>query len=82
MISTEQTSNISTVGEPKHVQGHSTAVIKVNENLYMCPECGITFTLQEAAELHLHHVHLNHLRRVHGEYHGVDVEGHHVGSAP
>ncbi len=66
-------------GEPKHTPGHSTDAVKTGENSFMCPECGKTFTEQEAVERHLHGVHLEHLRKEHSEFHGQDVVGRHVG---
>jgi hypothetical protein len=66
-------------GEPKHTPGHDTSPVKVNENSYMCPECGKTFADEEAVDRHLHGLHLEHLRKEHSEYHGKDVVGHHVG---
>ncbi|MDR0372136.1 MAG: hypothetical protein LBI79_01015 [Nitrososphaerota archaeon] len=65
-------------GEPNHTPGHDTTIVAVNENIYMCPECGRTFSIKDAAEQHLHGVHLEHLRRVHPEFHGKDVVGRHV----
>ncbi|XHH10110.1 MAG: hypothetical protein ACFCUE_05615 [Candidatus Bathyarchaeia archaeon] len=65
--------------EPKHTSGHDTAAVAVNQNQFMCPECGKLFPLKEAVEAHLHGVHLEHLRREHSEFHGEDVVGHHVG---
>ncbi|MGD6851618.1 MAG: hypothetical protein ACQCN6_06110 [Candidatus Bathyarchaeia archaeon] len=65
-------------GEPKHTPGHSTTVVIVSDGTFMCPECGKTFTTKDAAEEHLHGVHLEHLRNVHGEFHSKDVVGHHV----
>jgi hypothetical protein len=70
--------NQETTGEPKHTPGHDTSVIMVNENSYMCPECGKIFSIKDAAERHLHGVHLEHLRKMHNEFHGKDVLGHHV----
>jgi Zn finger protein HypA/HybF involved in hydrogenase expression len=65
--------------EPKHLAGHSTAVIKSKDGEFMCPECGKTFEIKDAAEVHLHSVHLEHLRMVHKEFHSEDVVAHHVG---
>ncbi len=65
--------------EPTHTPGHSTAVMRSNDGQFMCPECGKTFVVAEAAERHLHGVHLEHLRKVHKEVHGEDVVGRHVG---
>ncbi|MCW3998991.1 MAG: hypothetical protein NWE93_01980 [Candidatus Bathyarchaeota archaeon] len=66
------------VGEPKHTTGHSTAVAKMGEGEFMCPECGKTFTVQDAAEKHLHLVHMKHLRSEHNEFHDRDVDTMHV----
>jgi predicted RNA-binding Zn-ribbon protein involved in translation (DUF1610 family) len=67
-----------TVGEAKHTSGHDVSVVIVNANSFMCPECGKLFTIKEAAEAHLHGVHLEHLRKEHNEFHNKDVVGHHV----
>jgi hypothetical protein len=45
----------------------------------MCPECGKTFDIKDAAEKHLHSTHLKHLKAEHGEFHGQDVDTIHVG---
>ncbi len=66
------------MGEPKHTPGHDTSIVKVNENSFMCPECGKLFSIQEAVDIHLHGLHLEHLRKEHTEFHGNDVVGHHV----
>jgi hypothetical protein len=68
--------------EPRYTPGHDTSAIIINENSYMCPECGQTFTIREAVDRHLHGVHLEHLRREHSEFHSKDVVGRHVGSEP
>ena len=70
---------MSNLDEPKHTEGHSTKITPINDKEFMCPECGRTFDLKEAAEQHLHTVHLKHLRAVHGEFHGEDVNAIHVG---
>lgn len=62
--------------EPNHVQGHSTAVSQTQEGQYLCPECGKTFSSKEVAEKHLHQIHWEHLRTVHGEYHEDTGETH------
>jgi hypothetical protein len=79
LASTEKNFNQNMASEPKHTPGHDTAAVKVNENSFMCPECGKTFTEEEAVERHLHGVHLEHLRTAHKEFHGEDVVGRHVG---
>jgi uncharacterized protein (UPF0212 family) len=66
------------VGEPIHTPGHSTAIAKVGTGEYMCPECGKKFDLAEAAEKHLHLVHMKHLRAEHREFHSKDVDTMHV----
>jgi len=73
------TSNSNFSGEPNHISGHDPAIVAVNENMYKCPECGKMFTIKDAAEQHLHGVHLEHLRKMHQEFHGKDVVGHHIG---
>jgi hypothetical protein len=65
--------------EPKHTPGHSTEVVTVSEKSFMCPECGKLFAVRDAVEIHLHGVHLEHLRNAHKDQHGNDVVGHHVG---
>ena len=55
------------------------AVTQVSEHEFMCPECGKTFDIKDAAEKHLHSVHVKHLRAAHGEFHGEDVDSIHVG---
>lgn len=70
---------MSNLDEPKHTQGHSTKITPIDDKEFMCPECGRKFDLKEAAEQHLHTVHLKHLRTVHGEFHGEDVNAIHVG---
>jgi transposase-like protein len=65
-------------GEPNHTPGHDPAVVAVNEDRYMCPECGKTFTIEDAAVQHLHGIHLEHLRKEHQEFHNKDVVGHHI----
>ncbi|MGE5556057.1 MAG: hypothetical protein ACM3UY_07345 [Methanocella sp.] len=70
------TSNVSQ--EPNHTQGHSTAINQLQSGEFLCPECGKTFDIKDAAEKHLHTVHLKHLRTMHSEYHGKDVTGLHV----
>jgi hypothetical protein len=44
----------------------------------MCPECGRTFEVKDAAEQHLHLMHIKHLKAEHGEFHGEDVGTYHV----
>jgi predicted RNA-binding Zn-ribbon protein involved in translation (DUF1610 family) len=70
---------MSVIGEPKHTAGHSTEITQNQDREFMCPECGRTFEIKDAAEKHLHTVHLKHLRSVHGEVHGEDVDTIHVG---
>jgi hypothetical protein len=79
LASSEQKNSNQNMGAPKHTPGHDTAAIKVNENSFMCPECGETFSVEEAVERHLHGAHLEHLRTAHKEFHGEDVVGRHVG---
>jgi uncharacterized protein (UPF0212 family) len=69
----------SVKSEPKHTVGHDTAAVEVDRGSFMCPECGKLFTVKEAVEVHLHGVHLEHLRKEHSEFHGEDVVGRHVG---
>ncbi len=70
--------NESTIDqEPIHVEGHSTEVTQQGTE-YMCPECGKTFPIKDEAERHLHGIHRQHLRTVHGEFHDKDVDGMHV----
>jgi predicted RNA-binding Zn-ribbon protein involved in translation (DUF1610 family) len=69
--------NQDMMAEPKHTPGHNTAVVNVQDS-FMCPECGKIFAIKDAAEAHMHGVHLNHLRKVHSDTHGNDVVGHHV----
>ncbi len=76
--SSDQIGEEGSVGEPKHTEGHSTAIIHGKEHEYMCPECGKSFDIQEAAEKHLHLVHMKHLRTAHKEFHGKDVDTMHV----
>jgi hypothetical protein len=64
--------------EPKHAQGHSTVITQLESGEFMCPECGKPFDVKEAAEKHLHTIHLKHLRAMHKEYHEEDVAGLHV----
>ncbi len=68
----------SAMGEPKHTAGHSTEVMKLGDGEFMCPECSKTFDIQDAAEKHLHLVHIKHLKEEHGEFHGKDVDAIHV----
>lgn len=70
---------MSIIGEPKHTQGHSTQITQTPNHEFMCPECGKTFDIQDAAEKHLHSMHLKHLKAEHGEFHGKDVDTIHVG---
>jgi transposase-like protein len=42
---------------------------QLDENRFMCPECGKTFTNKTTAESHLHMMHEEHLRTVHEEFH-------------
>ena len=64
--------------EPRHKEGHSTEILKTPWSSFLCPECGIHFESKEETEHHLHTVHLEHLRTVHGESHGQDVLERHV----
>ena len=66
------------VGEPRHTPGHSTTIAKVGEGEFICPECGKTFDIKEAAEKHLHLVHMKHLKTEHKEFHAKDVDTMHV----
>jgi competence CoiA-like predicted nuclease len=70
---------MSIIGEPKHTQGHSTEITQTPNREFMCPECGKTFDIKDAAEKHLHSAHLKHLKAEHGEFHGQDVDTIHVG---
>ncbi len=70
---------MSEIGEPKHVEGHSTEITQTQNREFMCPECGRTFEVKDAAEQHLHSMHLKHLKAEHSEFHGEDVSTYHVG---
>jgi predicted RNA-binding Zn-ribbon protein involved in translation (DUF1610 family) len=70
---------MSIIGEPKHTTGHSTEITQTPSKEFMCPECGKTFDIKDAAEKHLHSTHLKHLKAIHGEFHGQDVDTIHVG---
>jgi acetone carboxylase gamma subunit len=65
--------------EPKHTEGHSTEINQTANREFMCPECGRTFEIKDAAEKHLHTMHIKHLKAEHGEFHGEDVGTYHVG---
>jgi hypothetical protein len=56
-------------GEPRHTDGHSTAIMEVKEKQFMCPECGKTFENLVEADKHLYSSHWEHLRMVHEEFH-------------
>lgn len=79
MASTEKNLKQNMASEPKHTPGDDTAAIMMNEKSVMCPECGKTFTEEEAVERQLHGVHLEHLRTAHKEFHGEDVVGRQLG---
>jgi hypothetical protein len=64
--------------ELKHKEGHTLDVLENAPGSYLCPECGKQFKSKAETELHLHTVHLNHLRTVHREFHGQDVVEKHV----
>lgn len=70
---------MSISNEPKHTEGHSTQITQTSNREFMCPECGRTFEVKDAAEQHLHLMHLKHLKAEHGEFHGEDVGKYHVG---
>lgn len=61
--------NMNTTSEPTHTSGHSTTVARQENGEFMCPECGKIFNAKDTAEKHLHSVHAEHLRTVHGEFH-------------
>ncbi len=60
--------NMNTTSEPKHTSGHSTAVVRQESGEFMCPECGRIFNVKDAVDKHLHSVHAEHLRTMHGEF--------------
>jgi len=69
---------VSDIGEPKHIEGHSTEISQIRDREFMCPECGKIFEVKETAENHLHSIHLKHLQSVHGQFHSEDVGTVHV----